>query len=273
MIAHTKAFATYRELSQAHLDFVVLVCYAVPALRPELTDLKTPILNKADHFKAKNSNPSTQPAASQPGNDDGIKLRLTRLAASYQEELSRTVLITIFSYFESYIRTSLNEIAEFHGGNDAFKALARKRSAKFIATLSSTMERNKRKLQEHAKGNRRFQYDSYSNLLDKSGFRFPTELLAHYGVVNMLTKANDEKSGMRAWEIPNILADCLLFPISTAERTFYEKHRSLRNEIAHGGAPLISLKDSLKFSSALHALAAKIDRHIVEHFFVLQRFV
>ena len=40
--------------------------------------------------------------------------RLTALAIGYENELARTVLITIFSYFESYIKALLTEIIEFH---------------------------------------------------------------------------------------------------------------------------------------------------------------
>ncbi len=78
---------------------------------------------------------------------------------------------------------------------------------------------------------------------------------------------------MRAWEIPDILSDCLLFPISTDQQKLFETCRSLRNRIAHGKAPIISLQSSLRHASELHALAAKVDSHLVEHFLVLQKYI
>lgn len=88
MLAHTKAFATYRSLSQQHLDFAALVCTAVPALKPELSDLTVPLNHVPDHFKVK---PDT-------------KKQLAKHAANYQSELARTKLITILSYTDAVHR-------------------------------------------------------------------------------------------------------------------------------------------------------------------------
>ena len=256
MISHTKAFAVYRELSQAHIDFAVLVCYAVPLLKAEIAGPK-PLAHPPDHFKQKHN----------------AKAYLTVHAARYQDELARSLHISIFSYFESYVRELLKEISGFHGGDDQIKSLAHKRSSKFLAALPPAVKASKRKLQEPAKNNEKPKYEKHSKLLENAGFRFPTELFAHYGITNLLVKASNDRNGMRAWEIPNVLADGLLFPISKPERDFFEVNRLLRNEIAHGSAPLISLKDSLGFASKLHTLAAKLDKHSVEHFFILQKFV
>jgi hypothetical protein len=255
VIGHTDSFAAYKELSQAHIDFAVLVCYAVPLLKSELASPNA-LSCQPDHFKPKAT----------------TKVHLTKHAANYQDELARTLHISIFSYFESYVREALREIADFHGGNGQIKSLAHKRAAKFLAAPPVEVQKSKRKLQEPSKPNERDKYMKHSALLEKAGFRFPTELFAHYGVTQMLAKASDDKNGLRAWEIPNILADCLLFPITKTERDFYEDNRQLRNKIAHGTVPKLALKDSLGFSSRLHTLAAKIDNHLVEHFFVLQKF-
>jgi len=75
---------------------------------------------------------------------------------------------------------------------------------------------------------------------------------------------------MRAWEIPSILEECLLFPITATERDHFEEIRSLRNEIGHGRAPPVVLQKSLHYASILHTLAAKVDHHIIEHFLVIQ---
>jgi hypothetical protein len=256
MIAHTKAFATYRSLSQRHIDFAALVCTAVPALKPELADPTTPLKHAPDHFKVK---PDT-------------KTQLAKHAAGYQSELARTNVITIFSYFESYVRGALQEIITFHGGDEAFRNMAKHRASVFLKTPPAAIEESKRKLQEPARSTKKDKYIAYSKKLDQGGFRFPTELLAYFGSVNLISKSKD-KTGMRAWEIPDILQNGLLYPLSIVERKLFDDCRKLRNDIAHGKAPTVTLQQSLEFASDLHTLAAKVDRHLVEHFFVLQSFI
>jgi hypothetical protein len=256
MIPHTSAFATYRTLSQQHLDFAVLVCTAVPALRPELNDLTTPLKHAPDHFK---TGPDT-------------KKQLVKYAANYQSELARTNLITLFSYFESYVRAALQESIAFHGGDEDFRKLALRRASVFLKAPPAAIQGSKRKLQEPARGALKGKYAAHSKKLDQAGFRFPTELLAYFGSVNLIAKSKD-RTGVRAWEIPDILQNGVLYPLSSAERKLFEDCRKLRNDIAHGKAPTINLKQSLKFGSDLHALAARFDKHLIEHFFVLQAFV
>lgn len=52
MITHTNAFKVYRDLGQAHLNFVVLTCHAVPALRTELAAPGATAKVVPDHFRA-----------------------------------------------------------------------------------------------------------------------------------------------------------------------------------------------------------------------------
>ncbi|HQS19424.1 HEPN domain-containing protein [Reyranella sp.] len=254
MIPRSNAFATYRELSQAHINFVVLVCHAVPALRADLATPPTSLSNAPDYFK-----PTS-------------KTVLNGYVAHYRGDLGRTTLVAIFSYFESYVKEVLSEIISFHGGAKELKALALARSTKFLTKPPADILSSKRKLQEPAKKELKFKYQKHSKTLDNKGFKFPSELLAHFGVVHMLSKA-DEKRGMRAWDVPDILADCLLFPLSATDRAHFERVRSVRNKIAHGKKTTVTLEESLRTASELHALASKIDNHLVEHFFVLQTYV
>jgi hypothetical protein len=253
VIQHTKAFATFRTLSQAHINFVVLVCHAVPALRADLALPTASLSNLPDHFNA-SRNP---------------KAEVATYVIAYQEELARSTLITVFSYFESYIKDALGEIVEFHGGKDEFKKLAMRRTSKFINSARPDIKLNKRKLQDNPVPSKLAKYQKYGKLLEDRGFKFPTELFAHFGVSQLLPKL-DEKRGMQAWEIPSLLEECLLFPISTTERDHFETIRSLRNKIGHGRGPTVVLQKSLHYASILHTLAAKVDRHITEHFLVIQ---
>jgi hypothetical protein len=93
--------------------------------------------------------------------------------------------------------------------------------------------------------------------------------MANFGAKHLIEKL-DEKRGMRAWEIPSILNECVLFELDKTERKIFDDVRGLRNKIGHGKPPTILLKDSLRYASEMHAIAAKIDRHMLEHFFIFQ---
>ncbi|HEY5213415.1 MAG TPA: hypothetical protein VIJ38_10405 [Acidobacteriaceae bacterium] len=124
MIAHTKAFVTYRNLSQGHLNFVVLVCHAVPALQADLLLPAATFTNPPDHFKA------TRNAKSDVG----------QYISSYKNELARITVEAIFSYFEAYVKDALVEVVAFHGGEAEFKKLSLKRNAKFLTKPSSDIQ-------------------------------------------------------------------------------------------------------------------------------------
>jgi hypothetical protein len=252
MISHTNAFKQYRDLSQAHLNFAVLVCHSVPALSASMN--KTGMIPAPpDHFKAGGS--------SVPD--------LLGYATKYKEELARSTLITVFSYFEAYVREALVEIIDFHGGKARFLKKAKNRVQQFFGSIPTAMLESKRKLQDSRDPRKLAKYQKHGRLLDKTGFRFPTDLLGPYGVSNLILKA-DEKRGFKAYEIPDVLEEALLYPLSAADRSKFEAIRKIRNGIAHGGASTIALSKALRYASELHTLAAAVDKHIVAHFLVLQ---
>lgn len=253
MFSHTEAFATYRQNSQANLDFAVLVCHAAPLAVAAMDSGMLP--PKPDHLQKK----ATSSAL--------LKAR----AATYEHELARTVLMSVFSYFEAYVRAVLLEIIKFHGGNGSFVALSERRARKFLQTPTASAAANRRKLQDREDPACADKYRKYSRLLQAEGFRFPTELLSPYGARHLVEKAS-EKNGLRAWEIPDVLEHGLLFPVASSDRARFDAIRKQRNAVAHGGAPKLSLRDSMKTASDLHAFASRVDRHVVEHFLVIEKF-
>jgi len=253
MKTHSDSFANYKASSQGHIDFIVVVCHAVPALRADIALPRPEITHPPDHFK-KDRNPKSW-ISSHIGN--------------YTDELARSALLTVFSYFEGYVKDSLREIVAFHGGESAFQDRARIRSKRFLQSHSAKISENKRKLQDNPDPVKLAKYQKYGRLLDATGYRFPTDLLSNFGVRFLRAKL-DDKRGMRAFEIPEILSECLLFDIEASERNMFEAARGLRNKLAHGRPQPITLATALRYASELHSLAAKIDRHICEHFFVIQ---
>ena len=254
MISHTKAFLAFRKLSQAHLNFAVLVCHAVPALQADLSLPSATLTNPPDHFKAHTN----------------TKKDVARYVGGYQDELARLTVNAVFSYFEAYIKDALKDIVEFHGGKAKIKGMSMKRNTRFISALSPDVQANKRKLQDNPTPAKMEKYQKYGKLLDQKGYRFPTDLFANFGLYELLPKLKDDRTGMKAWEIPDVLQEGLLFPITATERKVFEEIRLLRNKISHGKPPSVTLKKSLHYASLLHALAARVDNHIAEHFLIIE---
>lgn len=252
MIPNTDAYAVLRDKSQQFLDFVVLSCTAVPFLQSHLNTSGVTGL-KPDHFK---------------GLPD--KIQLTAYADAYQETLCRMIVITLFSYFEAYVKGVMSEIIEFHGGEVKFQSTADRRAKSFIAASSPKIVDSKRKLQEPAKGAKVGSYQKHSAILVGAGFRFPSELLAPYGVKNLIQKAKPK--GAKAYEIQVLVKDALCFPLSDKDSKRIDEIRDIRNQIAHGKKVPLVLKDALAVGKDLRALAAKIDNHVVEHFLVLEAY-
>ncbi len=259
MKGHTDAFVAYRGLSQAHLDFVVIVCHAMPALEADLALAKAELTHPPHHFKSARNQKSWVADHSK----------------GYQEELARSTLITVFSYFEAYIGDALFEVVTFHGGRDGFWKRAKSRNAGFLTSQTADTIKNKRKLQDNPDKHKLAKYQKYARLLDNEGFRFPTELFAVLGLRQFLEKVDQKngktgRNGMKAHEIPYLLEDGLLFSLEAKDKKLFEEARDLRNKIGHGRSPKLALKNALQFASELHTLAAKIDRHILEHFLIIQ---
>ena len=253
MISHTKAFKAYRDLSQGHLNFVVLSCHSVPALKTDLQADPNAVPGPPDHFKGVGTTASA----------------LLGYISEYQKELARSTLITVFSYFEAYLKDALQEVVDFHGGNASLKKITRERSERFFQTIPAAMQASKLKLQDEPSPNKADKYRKHAQILEKAGFRFPTDLLAHFGAVQLIAKI-DEKRGFKAHEIPTILEEALLFPLTEPDRTEFERVRSARNRIAHGKAAALTLPTSLRHASALRKLAAAVDAHITKHFLIIQ---
>jgi len=191
-------------------------------------------------------------------------------ANSYQVPLASVSVITLFSYFEAYVIRVMREIIEFHGGEKAFQATADKRAKRFLTITSTAMVASKKKLQEPAKAKNKGRYQKHSKILVDNGFQFPSELLAPFGVRNLIKKA--KLNGSKAYEIPDLLKDALCFPLSSADHKRIETIRELRNEIAHGGVPTVPLKNAMAVGRDLRKIAVKVDQHVVEHFFVLEAY-
>ena len=253
MIPSSQAYSRFKEQGVAYLTFAALVCVAVPFTKNEAAKLDDSTRFTPDVFS------SVFSAAN-----------VATMANDYQAQLAATTVITLYSYFEAFVSDLLREIVDFHGGPKALLALAERRARPFLKADEKTTKL-KRKLQEYADKRKFDKYKRNSRLLSASGFRFPTELLAVYGVKKLIEAAKPR--GMKAFEIPYVLQDALVFALTEADQKQLDAIRELRNNIAHGARKPLNLRAAINMGTRLRDLAVRIDEHAREHFLLLEQFV
>ena len=252
MLSNSTSFVTLRDKSQEFLDFVKLSCTAIPTLAANISAGNLTGLTR-DHF---GGTPPTK--------------EILEYIGRYQDTLSRMSVITLFSYFEAYVLSLLREIVQFHGGAEKFQATADRRAKHYMSSGSSDTDEFKGKLQEPFKPNNSEKYRKNSKILVSKGYRFPSELLASFGVNNLIKKALSGRT--KAFEIPELLADALCFPMPENDSSRINQVRESRNKIAHGNLEVITITEAMAVAKDLKRIATKIDKHAVDHFFVLELF-
>jgi hypothetical protein len=251
-----RAYSVFKDQSQALLNFAVLVSYAVPAFRIEIQRFKSGELSdipRPDFFFKSNRSDV----------DD-----LLTTEAQYEQQLSSYLLITHFSFFESFVSDVISGMIDFHGGSDEFVSRNEARTRSFMAHSCDEVKKIKRKLQDFDKGSWRDRYRKYSRLLMQENYHFPGELFSAFGVRNLVSKLRK----LKAHEIPALLKDAMLIELTSTEVAKYHKIRELRNSIAHGTVTSLTMRDVVEMNKFLRELAIKIADHLTEHFFVIEKY-
>jgi hypothetical protein len=252
MIAHSKAFLILKKQNQTLFDFSVLCCQSVPALKGYMKAVEAksaPKLPDADHFK---------------GDPDFNQLR--RFASEYKKTLGRLIFLSSFSYFEAYFKSVIDEIQQFHGGRDSFLATSAKKQAGHMAACDlPAVKKSAAKLREYKKAHFVPAYKKHAKTLAGTEFRFPSELFATFGLMELANYKD-----LKASQIPHVAKWCFGVPISEAEETTFSRYREERNNIAHGNIVEVDFRIGLEASRFLRDLSVKIDKHVVNHFFVIE---
>lgn len=255
MYPNTKAFNRLREQTQAVLDFTVLISNAVPLLKMtikqiERGDAKVQ-LAKADYFKGEQN-----------------QRLLKESASEYKSNLSKYVLLSNFSYFEAYVSDATNEIFEFHGGIEKMIKAARERCKQHVNPEDESIINSRRKLQDSYTASKDQKYIKHTNQLLKLNYKFPSELLSSYGII----KLNEELKNLKSKGIPSLLVDGLHFPMSKTEVDEFHRIRDIRNRIAHGKRKSYDMPNAMKCNRFLRELAVRVDSHIVNNYFIIEKF-
>lgn len=254
MYPNTAAYIRYKEQAHAALHFALVVCYSVPSLKAQLKAFEGGVIKmpKPDFFVHDVSPPT----------------RLRELASTYKKDLASFLLISHFSFFEAYVIDAVKEMIDFHGGQDDFVRRTESRDKKFMSSVPPSVLKDKRALQDSPKPSKVEKYKKHSKQLVNAGYRFPSELLSAYGVRMLIQKVNN----LRAVGIPELLTDGLHMSLSSTQIQRFHAIRDKRNEIAHGTSVNLALREVKRMNNDLDKLAVALDHHLVEHYFVIEKY-
>ena len=186
----------------------------------------------------------------------------------YEQRLAATLLLTHFSYFEAFVKDVILEMIEFHGGANQFQGRIERRTKAFLAPHIPDVAGLKRRLQDSENPGWKERYRKYSAKLAATGFRFPGDLLAAYGVRKIILKVKR----LRAVDIPELLIDALRMNLPSTQIDKYREIRTVRNNIAHGKPPHLTINKSIQMNKELRTLAIMITTHLTENFFVIEKY-
>jgi len=266
MIRISESRNALRKQMNDSFDFVVLCCHAVPALKRYMKAVETGSATKIpdpDYFKT-------------------IERfdRLKEVAPNYKKVLGKFLVLSSFSYFESYVSNVIRELFAFHGGKDKFLELSKKQRDSYISfnqaiedQLAEDIKKNPadilRQYNNPETGKGKEKVDKYRkaiNTLNFQGYKFPSNLFSALAIFNITDKANK----FVAHEIPKLLEYGFGVDITEDEKTEFDKWRNLRNDVAHGKCEAFDLSEAIKMNRFFRELAKKVDKHLLKNFFVIE---
>ena len=256
MKMHTKAYGRYRKEVISLWNFAVMVCYAVPTLSKNIHGVEKNIehysMVQPDFFRYDKTTPEI------------LKGRIK----SYQHQLTSYLWLSTFSFFEAYVKQILGELIEFHGGKDKFIQDTIESIGKDMSQITHRMKQHRIKLQKPFDPRKILQYKKKTKILKEGGYKFPSELLAAFGVKMLIERLGD----LRAKDIPTLLRDGLLFEFDDESLKKFNSYNAKRNNIAHGESVKYSLHETKEMLNFLRNLAKKIDQHLMANFFVIEKY-
>jgi|GEM_PF-2421380 len=255
MIKHTNAYLVLRQHSQQMLDFAVLICTSVPQLRHAFREHS----NDPSVFLAANTafRPSVVPYSTEK-----------RSINSYKRTLGANLLLSVFSYFETYFFTAIDELIEFHGGEDALIAMATSQVMnKPIA--SGNDEKNLKYLRTPFKNRKTDRYMKYSKALRGKDVIWPTQRLVLYGVRQLL----ENRKRWKSVKIPVLTRDLLTLDVDDGTESKFHNLRGERNKIAHGKTLSYDLKKAIDACMFFRQFARTVDEHICKNFLVMEKYI
>lgn len=252
MIENSESYKKLKAQIQDSIDFVLLSCHAVPALKGYMK-----AVDKGGAAKIPDPDIFACPADHS---------RLMEIAPRYRKMLGRFLILSSFSFFEAYITDVFTEIFDFQGEQDKFLERATLKRSQTISAADANVEAMIKKLREKPKKGKQKKYTAAHEILSAKGYRFPTDLFATYGILRLQEQLKD----LRAVQIPDIVQGALGLTMAQSDVEDFHRIRELRNNVAHGKVTEVDLSRAIDDNRLLRSLAVKIDAHVVKHFFVLE---
>lgn len=270
MIDHTQSYKRAKQEQQKIWDFALLICHAVPALKKTIKGVEESVprysLPTPDYFGT-----------------TANKERLKAIAKHYNYNIGKYIFLSVFSFFESYVRSVIQELVDFHGGQENFINHLVISDKRLLQNQDAMIVAHKKKLQVPFNEQKWQKYRKHSEILScDPNFRFPCELFALYGLKRFMqdTLGDNFQSVM----IPDILRSAFHMDLSEKmnmhqdlvhmdiEQTF-DSARKIRNAIAHGDEPTIGLKKVVAYSDFFRKLTIRIDKHLITHYFIIEQYM
>ena len=252
---HSKSYNLFLNQIQGIYEFSLMSSYAVPHLKKQMNNIGTGTeirsIVKPDHYRF----------------DTSKKDRIQEIMKNYKPHLSSYFMLSMFSFFEAYVKNLLDELYKFHGGEKNWlERIKRNISNSRKMVLLKNLIKKEGKLKEYFRKDKKGNYIQSIKELKKNGYYFPTDKFSFYGVSQAIKKTPK----LEASELLSFLNKVFGINFTDNEKKDFEKARQTRNDIAHGRRKRLSLRQSRNLSIILTKLATKIDEFIVPDYFVIE---
>lgn len=180
----------------------------------------------------------------------------------YQQKLATYLYFSAFSYFEAYIYDLAKEVAS------QFSKIERSAYESLHVISQSTLA-HRTKLNKPYFGGHLDRYKKYSRVLDSSGYIAPEKLIFS----SLLAMFDEKIEDLKANDLPVFLNKFFLFKMTEADSKQFHLLRDNRNSIGHGDKAFVpNLNDVIEANKFYKSISAKIDEHVVFHFFKLRNY-
>lgn len=247
MIKRTNSFNILKAQVQSTFDFAVVVCHSVPALKLQMKlfdDGKITKLPDADYFQGKNTT---------------AELRVK--ADNYKDKLATYLFLSSFAFFENYLSSVIKEVFNSNitipSKEDLKKRIDDNKDLRAKKILKSSFDHRHEQ-----------RYKKYSQELRDNNYITPENLISIITIENFLKTVTD----LKANQIPDFLTNHLKLEISQIDKETFGTFRQLRNDIAHGDNPTITMQKVRQSNTFLKKFAGEIDEFLVEHYVKIENY-
>ncbi len=247
MIRRTSSYEVLKSQVQSTFDFAVVICYSVPTLKVQMKLLDEGKINKLpspDYFKSANTT-----------------IELREKANGYKDKLATYLFLSSFAFFENYITSVISEV---------FNLNVTIPTKEFLRNSldNNSATKAKKALRTNFDHRHTQRYDKFSQELRNNNFIESNKLISIIAVENLLKVVTD----LKANQIPEFLTNTIKMEISQSDKNSFGTYRQLRNDIAHGDNPTVTMRKVKEANDFLKKFAGKIDDFLTEHYIIIDNY-